>query len=329
MMAERQPGTIREAYAEASSFLSGQGVADAASNAELLLQHLLGWGRSEFLMRMGEPFPAAEEARWRRLLERKAGGEPAQYIIGEQEFYGLAFAVTPAVLIPRPETELLVERIIRLGGELWPAGTGGDARDRAKAIFDGDGKERRGGGGADSLADRRDGPHLADVGTGSGAIPVTVAVQCPAWRLAASDISAAALEVAAQNAQRNGVGGRIEFLEGDLLLPYVERGIAPDILMSNPPYIPTGEISGLQPEVKSFEPHTALDGGEDGLIFYRRLVDQMALLPAYPTLVGFEVGQGQAPAVRGMLEAAGRWTSFEIIPDLAGIERHVVAYGLK
>lgn len=283
--------TIREAYAEASSFLGKLGVAEAASCVELLLQHLLGCNRTELLFRFQEQFPAELAEEWRQLLERKAAGEPVQYVIGEQEFYGLPFAVSPAVLIPRPETELLVEALLHEGTRLFPQGA----------------------------------PLLADVGTGSGIIPVTVAHARPDWRVAASDISAAALEMARLNAQRHGVAARVEWLEGDLLEPYTRRRIAPDILVSNPPYIPDGDLPALMPEVRLFEPHTALFGGVEGLDLYRRMIGQLPLLPRIPTVVGFEVGIGQAEAVAAMLRAAADWEEIRFVPDLQGIDRHVIA----
>lgn len=283
--------TIREAYVEASSFLGKLGVAEAASCVELLLQHLLNCSRTELLFRFQEQFPSELAEAWRQLVERKAAGEPVQYITGEQDFYGLSFAVSPAVLIPRPETELLVEALLHEGSRLFP----------------------------------QDAPLLADVGTGSGIIPVTVAHARPDWRVAASDISAAALEMARLNAQRHGVAARVQWLEGDLLEPYIERRIAPDILVSNPPYIPDSELPALMPEVRLFEPHTALFGGVEGLDLYRRMIMQLPQLPRIPTVVGFEVGIGQADAVAAMLRAAAEWEEIRFVPDLQGIDRHVMA----
>lgn len=284
--------TIKEAYLQASSFLAGEAVPDAAICAEVLLQHLLGWTRTEFLLRWEEPFPADREAEWANFIRRKAAGEPAQYITGEQEFYGLLFQVNPAVLIPRPETELLVEEIVGRASRLWPRG---GTR-----------------------------PVAADIGTGSGAIAVTLAVQCPDWDVHAVDISPEALETALGNAGKLGAE-RIAFHQGDLLQPLLDSRVCVDILVSNPPYIPSGDMSGLQREVVRHEPHTALDGGPDGLIFYRRLVREMDALPDPPALVGFEVGMGQAEDVQELLLAKGHWREVAIVKDLAGIGRHVVA----
>ncbi|MBU5441706.1 peptide chain release factor N(5)-glutamine methyltransferase [Paenibacillus sp. MSJ-34] len=290
-----QNKTIREAFVEASSFLSERGVAEAPHVAELLLRHLLGLDRAAYLLRWHEAFPPEREAQWRQIVARKAAGEPAQYIIGEQEFYGLPFEVTPAVLIPRPETELLVEAVVREGRRLWP-----DGADASAAA-----------------------PSVADIGTGSGAIAVTLAVQCPTWRVCASDISAAALEVAQRNAARNGAAARIAWANGDLLAPFAGERL--DIVVSNPPYIPAGDIAGLQPEVRDYEPRTALDGGTDGLDPYRRMLAQLPLLAGAPRVMGFELGMGQAREVAAMMEAAGHWDTVYIVPDLAGIERHVIA----
>jgi release factor glutamine methyltransferase len=249
------------------------------------------WDRSTMLMRWEEPFPQERVSDWYPLLERKASGEPVQYIVGEQEFYGLHFQVNPAVLIPRPETELLVEQMIQRGKVLWPQGT----------------------------------PTVVDIGSGSGVIPISLAVHCPLWQVRSSDISLAALEVANANAKLNGVAEKIQFVQSDLLETYIREQVSIDILVSNPPYIPTAVIAELQSEVKSFEPHLALDGGVDGLNLYRRLLAEMKLLPQYPSLVGFEVGQGQTDVVAQMLAELNIWPKIDIITDLAGIERHVIA----
>lgn len=290
-----KPKTVREAYLQASSFLRRRNVSDAGRCAELLLQHALGVSRSELFLRWEEPLPSQVQRRWRRLVARKALGEPVQYITGEQYFYGLPFAVGPEVLIPRPETELLVEEAIRRGRELFAA--------------------------------RR--PVVVDVGTGSGAIAVAMAACCPDWNIIATDISAAALAAARRNAARNGVERRIAFLRGDLLFPLIERRIAVDALVANPPYVRTADIAGLQREVTCFEPHLALDGGPDGLNVYRAIVEQLPRLEKYPRFIGFEVGCGQAEAVREMLSACGAWDDLYIVNDLAGIGRHVIGWKKK
>jgi release factor glutamine methyltransferase len=314
-MDDESTKTIREAFVEASSFLNRHGVDEAALNGEMLLQHLLGWSRTRLLLNWQDPFPADLELEWQKLLGRRAAGEPVQYVIGEEGFYGLTFQVNPSVLIPRPETEILVQEILNRGKRLWPA-----------AAAEAPNQEGCNKGGQE-VTDGPKLPLLADIGTGSGAIPVTVAVKCPGWRITAVDISRAALDVARNNAVRNGLPeDRIRFYEGDLLQPLIEAGIAVDILVSNPPYIPTEDLSHLQREVREYEPRLALDGGQDGLGFYRRLTSGLHRLPKPPRLVGFEVGMGQARDVAAMLKEAG-YPSVDIIRDLAGIDRHVLAEG--
>jgi release factor glutamine methyltransferase len=249
---------------------------------------------------------------------RKAAGEPVQYIIGEQEFYGLSFRVGPAVLIPRPETELLVEEVVRLGGLLWPDATIGASAGTALPP--------QAGGLADERESTDRGPVVCDIGTGSGAIAVTLAAQCPGWRMLASDLSEEALEMAKRNAERLLPAGRVEWKQGDLLRPWIEQGQTIDILVSNPPYIPDGDGPGLQAEVRLFEPRTALYGGSDGLVLYRRMIMQLAELPRLPQIVAFEVGLGQAEEVRMLLLEAAAWEEVRLIPDLAGIDRHVIAF---
>nr|WP_025681516.1 peptide chain release factor N(5)-glutamine methyltransferase [Paenibacillus massiliensis] len=281
------PGrSIREALTEASSFLAEAGVLEPQHNARLLLEHVLDMQGAAFYAELGQPFPAGKQQDWEAVVNRKAAGEPAQYIIGEQEFYGRPFKVSPSVLIPRPETELLVEAILQYGDQLWPGGN----------------------------------PRVLDIGTGSGAIAITIAAERKGWQVLAGDLSPDALAVARLNAAA--VGVELAMRQGDLLAPFA--GEVVDILVSNPPYIPAAEIEGLQPEVSLHEPRLALDGGPDGLAPYRVMMQQLSLLQAPPRLIGFELGMGQAPLVAELLREAGHWSRIVIVPDLAGIERHVL-----
>ncbi|MCM3128346.1 peptide chain release factor N(5)-glutamine methyltransferase [Paenibacillus provencensis] len=281
-----QGSSNREAFLKASSFLEDCGVLEPQNNARLLLEYVLKLEGAAYYMALPEAFPVEQIPAYEEAVNRKGRGEPAQYIIGRQEFYGLPFRVSPAVLIPRPETELLVEAVMLHGDRLWPGGT----------------------------------PLAADIGTGSGAIAVTLAVKRTGWHVEASDISPEALAVAAQNAAANGAA--VRFREGDLLAPFAGERV--DILVSNPPYIPADDIAGLQREVREHEPRTALDGGPDGLGPYRTMMAQLALLAAPPRLIGFELGQGQAEDVAELLRKAGHWDEIKIVPDLAGIDRHVI-----
>lgn len=311
--------SIREAFAEASSFLSQSGCNEPQRSAQLLLEHALGLSGAAYYMALADPFPAAIKEAWEAGVTRRSKGEPVQYIIGEQEFYGRPFEVTPDVLIPRPETELLVEAILRYGAELWPDGivAPSEAAQEEGAASLAAAQDRAGG----AESGRAVRPLTAvDIGAGSGAISVTLAAEAPAWRVCAGDISPAALAVAKRNAMRSGTA--VDFRLGDLLEPFA--GMETDILVSNPPYIPGEDIAGLQREVRDHEPRTALDGGADGLDPYRRMMDQLALLPAPPRLIGFELGMGQAEQVAALLEAAGHWKEIITINDLAGIPRHVL-----
>lgn len=280
--------SIREAFVEASSFLDRMRVMEPQRNAQLLLEHVLGLSGTSYYMALTDPFPEGRRLALEEAITRKAEGVPAQYIIGEQEFYGRPFDVTPAVLIPRPETELLVEAVLKYGQELTPRPDGG--------------------------------LKVVDIGTGSGAIAITLALQSKGWDVLASDISPDALEVAARNAKK--LGAQVEFRQGNLLEPFA--GTGPDLLVSNPPYIPAEDIEELQPEVRDYEPRTALDGGPDGLNPYRIMMAQLPLLSAPPRLIAFELGMGQAGDVAELLRKAGYWEEIVTVPDLAGIDRHVL-----
>jgi release factor glutamine methyltransferase len=295
---EPKPQTLGSVWREGTHSLRQAGVEEADADAELLLLYLLGIGKTELLRDLRDPFPETKVAAWNELLVRKKAGEPVQYIIGEQYFYGRSFEVTAAVLIPRPETELLAEAVLEFSAQLWP----------------------------DSPA----GLGILDVGTGSGILAITMAAERPSWNVTASDLSKDALHVAKQNADRNGVGQRITFVQGDLLTPFLIDGsygerARIDILVSNPPYIPSSVIAGLQREVRDHEPRLALDGGEDGLNPYRIMAGQLHLLPQLPRLIACEVGAGQAEAVAKLLSDAAKWEDIRFIRDYAGIDRHVLA----
>ncbi|WP_123042319.1 peptide chain release factor N(5)-glutamine methyltransferase [Cohnella candidum] len=291
--------TLRDAWSQTKARLEQAGVEEAAADAELLLLHLLGKSKAELLRDWREPWPAGAglDAAWEELLRRRGSGEPVQYVTGEQYFYGRRFEVGPQVLIPRPETELLAEAVLLEADRQWPAGSG--------AV-----------------------PRVLDVGTGSGALSVTLAAERPTWRVTASDLSADALGMAKRNAAALlGAEERIRFVQGDLLEPFMaEAGGEPiDVLVSNPPYIASGEMPDLQREVRDFEPHLALDGGDDGLTPYRRMAEQLGRLPQLPQIVAWEVGAGQAEDVAALLREAADWERIRFVVDYAGINRHVIA----
>ncbi|URN96036.1 MAG: peptide chain release factor N(5)-glutamine methyltransferase [Candidatus Pristimantibacillus lignocellulolyticus] len=290
---------IRTKLQHATSYLLQCGVEEAKENAQLILLHVLSVERVNLLLMWQDIFPAEKLAQWGELLSRKGKGEPIQYMIGEAWFYGRKFSVSSAVLIPRPETELLVEAVLKEGMNLW--------QEKAKQ------------------------PVVLDVGAGSGAISLTIQLEQPNWRVVASDISADALTVAKHNATSFGIVDKMGWQQGDLLQPFIEgqalqyEGEHIDILVSNPPYIPERDMAQLQREVRDFEPHLALVGGEDGLDPYRLMILKLAELEVKPTIVAFELGIHQPAIVVEMIKAIGAWNDISIITDYNGIDRHVIA----
>ncbi|WP_309716610.1 peptide chain release factor N(5)-glutamine methyltransferase [Armatimonas sp.] len=273
---------------------------EARTEARLLLQHAFGLTREQLILRSDSPIDGGQGAILEPLLVRRANREPLPYILGERGFYGLSFRVTPAVLIPRPETELLVEAALN---PLREAGEG-----------------RRLSGGERQGEER----HILDIGTGSGCIAITLAKLLPGTLVWATDISEEALDVAKENASRH--GATVEFCLGDLLAP-LPPDLCFSVIVSNPPYIAPADAETLEPEVGVFEPHLALFdpiSGSDGLTLYRRLASEA---PARLTNGGWlmvEVGQGQAEAVAQLFADAGL-TAIEVREDLAGIPRVVLA----
>lgn len=271
---------------EATKSLLTAGVNEPRLDAELLLSRHLGLTRAALLAQPDRLLSSAEAETLAALLARRATREPLPYILGVREFFGLCFAVDPRVLIPRPETELLVERALWLASHM-------------------------------SLS----GPlRIADVGTGSGCIAVALAVHLSHALIYATDVSAEALAVAQRNAAMQGVASRIRFLWGDLLSP-VPQSV--HLIVANLPYIPAQEWETLPPEVGRFEPRSALDGGSDGLDLVRRLLTQA---PSYLLSGGallLEVGAGQGETVTRRARAAFPQAKVELIPDLAGHARVV------
>ncbi|MCM3760072.1 peptide chain release factor N(5)-glutamine methyltransferase [Alkalihalobacillus oceani] len=281
--------TLHEALRWASSFLEQRSLEQPV--AEWLLRHYLQIDRAQLLMRLHDPVSDELLTRLKQDLARHVEGIPVQHLIGYEEFYGRRFTVNSDVLIPRPETEELVQTVLGL-----------------KASY---------------FADRR--VTVADIGTGSGAIAITLAMEDPKLNLYAVDISEAALTVAKKNATE--LGASVSFLHGDLLEPLFERELRMDIVVSNPPYIPLAEEEELAVHVKEHEPHLALFGGDDGLVLYRRMVSRLPAVVKDEAIIAFEVGVGQAEAVREMLQQAFPIAETEIRRDINGKERIVLAYG--
>ena len=280
--------TVAETLRRGASSLRMAGIEDAAIEAEVLLRHALGLSRAQLFVQMADPLPAADEERYRALLRRRAAHVPTAYITGVREFYGLEFLVGPGVLIPRPETEHVVEEALRTGRELL--------HERGRVT-------------------------LVDVGTGSGAIALAVARHLPALRVLATDCSPAALAVADLNAKRLRLAGRVTFLPGDLLDPVHEPV---DIIAANLPYIPSDVIPTLAPGVRDHEPRQALDGGPDGLRVIARLLAQAPTHLRAGGAIILEIGHDQAEGLRCLAGALLPGTAIDFVPDLPGIERVAV-----
>ncbi len=264
-----------------------EGLLTPRLDAEVLLAESLGMDRVGLYTHFDQPLQPAELARFKRLIRRRMAHEPLAYITGKREFWSLPFKVTPDVLIPRPETEGLVAEALRLMA----------------------GRERCGRVG-----------RILEIGTGSGAIIIALAKELPSASLVATDFSEKALALARENATAIGVGERIQFLHGDLFAP-LEQESPFDLILSNPPYISRSEFASLAPEVRDFEPRIALDGGKDGLAFFRRALPRVGryLQPAGWFLT--EIGAGQDPEVQQIAAATPDLEAFIFIPDLAGIKR--------
>ena len=268
-------------------------VADAKRDAESLLLFLMHEDRKFLFLHRNDGTDEYQADAYFDLIDRRAEGEPLQYIVGNQEFMGLPFDVNESVLIPRQDTETLVEL----------------ALEKAKE------KKR-------SLA-------VLDMCCGSGAIAVSIAHFLPKAKVTACDISAEALAVARKNAEKNGLGGRIDFRESDLFHVKKRNKIIQmketfDMILSNPPYIPTDVIGTLQTEIKDHEPLTALDGGADGLDFYRRISQDASVNLKKGGFLILEIGSEQADSVSSLLEASEDYEDIEIHKDLAGLDRVVI-----
>lgn len=276
---------IRTAVAQGAELLARAGIPEPRFTAELLLCYALGRERVYLFAHPEQELRQVEWLHYGRYLNQRMGGKPLQYITHNQEFFGREFHVSEDVLIPRPETELLVETVL---------------------------KARRGF--RDMQGDTQ--KTIIDIGTGSGAIAITIAIESEA-RVIATDISRGAIAVARANAGR--LHANVEFVSADLLAPF--RDEAADVIVCNPPYVPERDRDSLQREVREWEPGLALFGGAEGLDVYRRLIPQAAGVLKCGGMLALEIGFGQAEAVAEMAQG---WNNIRTIPDLAGIPRVVV-----
>ena len=286
-----RPASARVLMTEALDELRQAGVDSAPLEARLLLAHALGIPSDQLLLSPDMDVPAEAESGFRDVLRRRLTREPLFYILGEREFYGLALHVDSRALIPRPETELLVEE--------------------ALAVIRAGKQEHRDGAGL----------QIADIGTGSGCVVVALATQLPGARFIATDLAGEALEVAAINAERHGVADRITFAQGDLLAPLSEPM---HIIVANPPYVPQENLATIQAEIRDHEPRVAVDGGTGGMTIAERLIAQAppALRPG--GWLFMEVGYGQASVMVDAAQAAfGPDAQIDMALDLAGVSRVV------
>jgi release factor glutamine methyltransferase len=276
---------LNDALAQATTHLANQGVESPRLDAEILLAHVLGVNRAAILTRPEQRLTPKQLTHYRDLVARRGDREPLAYVVGHRDFFDLNFAVDRRVLIPRPETELLVEHSL-------------------------------------DIANRRAAPlQIADIGAGSGAIAVTLAVHLPGTTVYALDHSADALEVVAENARRHHVSARVHCLHSDLLsaLPGPV-----DLITANLPYVTTDEWRELAPEIRDHEPRSALDGGRDGLALIGRLLEAAGpyLRPAGAILL--EIGAGQGVAVTTLARECLPQTRVQLVQDYAGLDRLVV-----
>ena len=281
------PPRTSDVLAKTERRLAEAGVPNPRADAEWLLASVLNTSRSGIYVNARHPLPPTRYDRLRALVQQRCSRVPLQHLLGETEFFSLPFYVGPDALIPRPETEILVE----------------------------------------SLVDRlvtHTGPRVLDVGTGAGPIAVALAHALPKSRLIATDVSPKALRLAVRNARRNAVRQRITFVCADLLASFQSRAVF-HAIVSNPPYIASGDLSDLQPEVRNFDPPLALNGGPDGLAFHRSIIARAQAHLCRGGWLALEVAGGTAPVVLNLLEKSSGLIHERTIPDLTGTERILLA----
>lgn len=275
---------IYEALQWASSYLVEHGREEGV--ARLLIQHVLSFSHAQVLAEMREDMPKEKFETFRAMVEEHVDGRPVQYIMGHEWFYGRRFEVDESVLIPRPETEELVLETLNRMKRMWPG---------------------------------QEGLKLADIGTGSGAIAVTMKLECPHLNVTGTDISEAAIQTASRNAAE--LGADVQFRPGSLTEPLNGEGW--DIVLSNPPYISFEEAETLSDVVIGHEPHNALFAEEDGLLLYRQLAEQLPGIMNRPGIIGVEIGYQQGDAVKQFFKSAFPRSAVEVVRDINGKNRMV------
>ncbi len=267
---------------KAQGYLSQKGIENPRLSAEVLLAHCLGLRRIDLYLNYDRPLTEEELSTYRKLISKRARHYPLQYLTGEVEFYSLKFLVTEGVFIPRPETEVLVERV--------------------KEVIEGTAT-------------------VADIGTGCGVVAISLAKVLPTASFYASDISEEALEIAVENAKKNGVEGRITFLLGSLFSPFQGLEGKLDAVVSNPPYIPEEKLVGLPDEVRLYEPKSAIDGGKGGMELLKRIITEALPYLREEGILALEVGDSQAQSVMHLMKEG--YVKIETFPDLNGVDRVV------
>lgn len=283
----KTPRTVLARLTETADYLASFFIETPRLDAEVLLAHVLGTDKAGLYRALYDSIPPQARENLDKLLQRRIKGEPISYILGSKEFWSLTFTVGSGVMVPRPETETLVEAAL----DLLPPNSS---------------------------------PNILDIGTGSGAIAIALAKERPHASIIAIDISPQALVFARKNAVSHRIK-TVTFLEGDLFEPVTERTGSFDLIVSNPPYIPTDQICQLAPGLRDFEPHAAFDGGPDGLELYRRIAAQAHHYLTRGGVLLLEVGYDQSTPVQGLLTQDGVFSSPEVYRDLGGIERVVMA----
>ncbi len=278
---------LREALQSTTQTLCRAGIADASFEAELLLGYVLGMSKTQIYTEPERSLTSVETEHLRHLVRRRLDHEPAAYILGQCEFYGIDFYIDCHTFIPRPETELLVEKAVEL---------------------------------AQRISQQGEQITIADIGTGCGAIAVSLALALPKAKIYATDVSAAALQVAEINCRSHGVNSQVKLLQGNLLEALPQPV---DMIVANLPYIRNCEFGDLSPEIRDYEPTMALAGGEDGLDRIKQILEQMPGKLSYGACFLLEIGQGQGKMVTSLIKSYFPEVSIELIYDLGGIERVV------
>jgi release factor glutamine methyltransferase len=286
---ERASWTILDLVRWTTGYFRDHGIDAPRSEAEVLLAHALGQRRIDLYLNYDQPLTDGERTRFKALIKRRINGEPVAYITGRREFWSLELIVNPAVLIPRPETECLVEAVLPF-----------------------------------LQSDAAGGKRGLDLGTGSGAIVIALAHECPGHRYVGVDRSPAALATARLNARRHGVEHCLDWICASWMSAMMPGQGRFDLIVSNPPYIPSGDIAGLPPEIRCYEPHAALDGSDDGLACLERIIAAAPRFLSARGLLALEMGFDQGAAVAAMAEKTGQYTGFRVIKDYSGLDRVVM-----